>query len=433
MAIIPYTAATPEEFALAYNDNVYVWRSTDTSPTLRFKVNIMPSGTLTTLATLIVYPIPEPFGTSQNRAFVDVSRVLQSQLSKDLEIPTANNAAFFMCPNMHTEYRVVVQEQDISATTGAYTDLNQIYFYEDRSVWNGVQNTADWLDFDHTDYLMTVGVGTDKFLTEGPNAREINSDQSAFLYFIAGEDQAPARYRLRTYDGYNGTGSVLNNVTVANPFAAAMTASYQKKYLRIPVGTYDIPLIDSASMTGGTPSTVLNNAKSYTIRLEGNVGVGQVISETFTFNVDQNCTKFTPVRLHWMNRLGGFDSFNFDLKSEERTDVNRRDFRQQHHTWDGPSYASVTWAYNKENRGRKTYDTQLTKKLRVNTNYLTDAESVWMEDLFTSPEIYQEVNNELLAVNIDGRSIAKKTSLNDKLCQYSFDLEHSLQNSRQRG
>jgi len=433
MAIIPYTAATPEEFALAYNGNVYVWRSTDTSPTLRFKVNVMPSGTLTTLATLIIYPIPEPFGTSQNRAFVEVSRIVQSQLSKDLAIPTANNAAFFMCPNMHTEYRVVVQEQDISATTGAYTDLNQIYFYEDRSVWNGVQNTADWLNFDYTDYLMTVGVGTDKFLTEGPTTREINSAQSAFLYFIAGEDQAPARYRLQTYSGYNGTGSVLNNVTVANPFAADMSASYQKKYLRIPVGTYDIPLIDSGSMTGGAPSTVLNNAKSYTIRLEDNVGVGQVISETFTFNVDQDCTKFTPVRLHWMNRLGGFDSFNFDLKSEERTDVNRRDFRQQPYTWDGANYASVTWAYNKENRGRKTYDTQLTKKLRVNTNYLTEEESVWMEDLFTSPEIYQEVNNELLAVNIDGQSISKKTSLNDKLMQYSFDLEYSLLNSRQRG
>lgn len=431
MAIIPYTPATPEQYSLAYNDNVYVWRSTDTSPTLRFKVNVMPSGTATTLATLIVYPIPEPFGTSQNRAFVDVSRILQSQLSKDLAIPTANNEAFFMCPNMHTEYRLVIQEQDINPNTGAYQDLNQIYFYEDRSVWNGVQNTADWLDFDHTDYLMTVGVGTDKFLTEGPTTREINSAQSAFLYFIAGEDQAPARYRLQTYSGYNGTGSTLNNVTVSNPFADAMTASYEKKYLRIPVGTHDIPLIASSSMTGGTPSTVLNNAKSYTIHLEDNSG--QVISETFTFNIDQDCSKYTPVRLHWMNRLGGFDSFNFDLKSEERTGVNRKDFRQQHHTWDGANYASVTWGYNAENRGRKTYDTQLTKKLRVNTNYLTDAESVWMEDLFTSPEIYQEVNNQLLAVNIDGRSITKQTSLNDKLMQYTFDLEYSLQNSRQRG
>jgi len=71
--------------------------------------------------------------------------------------------------------------------------------------------------------------------------------------------------------------------------------------------------------------------------------------------------------------------------------------------------------------------------LKVNTNYLTEAESVWMESLFSSPEVYQEVNSELVAVNIDGRSIKKKTSLNDKLIQYEFSLEYSLKNKRQRG
>ena len=71
--------------------------------------------------------------------------------------------------------------------------------------------------------------------------------------------------------------------------------------------------------------------------------------------------------------------------------------------------------------------------LKVNTNYLNETESVWMESLFTSPEVYQEVNNELIAVSIDGRSIQKKTSLNDKLMQYTFTLEYSLKNKRQRG
>jgi hypothetical protein len=129
-----------------------------------------------------------------------------------------------------------------------------------------------------------------------------------------------------------------------------------------------------------------------------------------------------------MNRLGGFDSFNFDLKSEESTKVNRKQYDQQAHTFTG-----TAWNYTKASRGRTQYDTQLTKKLKVNTNYLTETESVWMESLFTSPEVYQEVNNELIAVSIDGRSIQKKTSLNDKLMQYTFNLEYSLKNKRQRG
>jgi hypothetical protein len=71
--------------------------------------------------------------------------------------------------------------------------------------------------------------------------------------------------------------------------------------------------------------------------------------------------------------------------------------------------------------------------LKVNTDYLTDAESAWMADLFGSPVIYQEINNELIAVNIDGKSISKQTSLNDKLMQYTFDIDYSMTNTRQRG
>ena len=56
-----------------------------------------------------------------------------------------------------------------------------------------------------------------------------------------------------------------------------------------------------------------------------------------------------------------------------------------------------------------------------------------MEDLITSPSVYIEENNELIAVNLNQRNIVKKTSLNDKLMQYTFELSYSIKNRRQRG
>ena len=56
-----------------------------------------------------------------------------------------------------------------------------------------------------------------------------------------------------------------------------------------------------------------------------------------------------------------------------------------------------------------------------------------MEDLITSPSAYIEENNELIAVNVDGKRIKKKSSLNDKLMQYTFELSYSIKNRRQRG
>ena len=129
-----------------------------------------------------------------------------------------------------------------------------------------------------------------------------------------------------------------------------------------------------------------------------------------------------------MNRKGGFDAFNFDLKNEDKTSVDRKDFYMQHRTFTGTG-----WTYDKMSRGRSVYDMQTTNKKVINTGYLTDLESNWMESLYDSPVVYQEINNELVSVYLTGRSIDKKTRLNNKLNQYTFQLEYALTNQRQRG
>ena len=424
MSIITYDQ--PEAYQLAYNDNVFVFRSA--LPTYRYAVKIFPLGSTTPIATMKVYATPATNG-STDRAFVDVSRILQSKLGHDISIPEANHLGFEVNTNTHFEYSLTISEEDIDGRLG---DLSRATKTDVKSVWNGVQNNINWLDFTPSSYLMDTGAGNHKYLTDGPivdgtstGYRDIGSSESAFLYFIGTEDNAPNGYYLTTYDEFDAGGSQLSNILVSNPYASAMSSGYSKRYLRMPVGTYDIPLTNISQYSSGNPATVLNNVKSYSIRLWD---TSFPISEVVTFNIDKNCSKYTPVRLHWMNRLGGFDSFNFDLKNEERTDVMRKQYDQQPHTFTG-----FGWDYTKADRGRTQYDTQLTKKLKVNTNYLNETESIWMESLFTSPEVYQELGHELIAVSIDGRSIRKQTSLNDKLMQYSFDLEYSIKNMRQRG
>ena len=292
-----------------------------------------------------------------------------------------------------------------------------------------MRNEIEWLDFDYTDYIInnTPSV-TKKFLTDSPRTIRIDTDQSYHLYFIANERFGAYQYNIKAYSGYNGTGSLLADGIVSNNIAVA--DSWDKIYFRIPVGTHDIGNIDPALYTdtlfGSTPSTVLNGAASYTIHLEDNTNAQT--SEAFTFNVNQTCTKYNEVRVHWLNRLGGYDAFNFYMKSIHTTDIKKDKYDQQHHDWTGNAYT-----YDKQNRGTTDYNVALNKKVTVNTDYLTEAESAWMEDLATSPSVYIEENNELIAVNIDPRRIQRKTSLNDKLMQYTFELNYSIKNRRQRG
>jgi hypothetical protein len=417
----------PTEYSLAYNDNRYVISSTQWTSTLRFRVNILPLNypVAPAIASLVVYPSVGIYQGSpfQNHAWFDVSRIMQSLLSHDVNIPAADHQAFAANGNSHAEYFLSIQEEDIDPTTDRYVQVGGTIF-KPKSVWNGVQSLTDWLDFDYSNFTINTASTSKRFLTSAPSTRYVNTDQSAWLHYIV-TNKLAKKYEIKAYSEADAGGSLLATGVVTSPFATA-TTDYDTHFWRIPVGPYDITKIDASLMTGSTPTTVLNGAKSYVIRLL-NTSSAQV-SEAVTFNVDQECSKYEPVRIHWLNKLGGIDSLNCNLKSIDKTDVKRESYQQQHHTFTG-----FTYDYTKASRGQVDYDIKMSEKLKVNTDYLTEAESIWMQDLFTSPVVYRELNNELIAMNITGKSIVKKTSLNDKLMQYTFDLNYSLENRRQRG
>lgn len=423
MAIIP--ESQPSEYALVYNDNAWVLRTTNYTPTVRLRISVVPIDfpVSPALGTARVYPTRAEDSSGNvylDRCFFDPSRWLQSYISAQIAIPSANHLGFAVANKIHKEYLLSAQEEDLDAN-GVYQP-NSIYLSSVKSVWNGVQDEIDWLDFDYTEYLVNSTSTTKKFLTDSPRTLDINTGQSAFLYFIVNANDAAAEYEIKTYDA---NGSLLNTAHVENPIND-FGGAWNLRYGYIPVGTHDIENVNSALMTGSTPSTIFSGAKSYTVQLRDSSN--NYVSEKFTYNIDQVCTKYTPVRLHWLNSLGGFDSFNFNLKSIEEDDIKRESYVKQSRTFNGTNYT-----YTKDARGTVDYDIRKTKKLTINTDYLTDEQSEWMLDLVSSPVVYIEQNNELIAVTCKERRFKKMTSLNDKLPQYTFDIEYALTNRRQRG
>jgi len=430
MAIFLTQNGEPEEFGLAYNDNAYVIKTTNYTPTVRFKVSILPETypVEPVVGIVRVYPTrAEDGGTVYlDRAFFDPSRFLQSYVEGYTNIEGASHNGFFTNNKTHKEYLLFIQEEEKDAN-GVYVG-GDLIFTNLKSVWNGVRNEIEWLDFDYTNYTINTFSTTKKFLTDSPRTIKIDSAQSHQLSFIVNERYGANQYNIKAYSGYNATGSLIADGVVTNNIAA--NQDWSSRYFRIPVGTYDIGNIDPSlytdSLLGTTPSTALTGAASYTIHLEDNTNAQT--SEKVTFNINQTCTKYNEVRVHFLNRLGGYDAFNFYMKSIHTTDIKKDKYDQQHHDWTGWSYD-----YSKKSRGATDYNVSLNKKLTVNTDYLTEEESLWMEDLITSPNAYIEESNELIAVNLDARKIQRKTSLNDKLMQYTFELSYSIKNRRQRG
>ena len=404
----------PEDYGLAHNDNPFVFFSTAYTATQRFKVVILPAGypAIPALSTARVYPrqaITSGGVVQENKAFYDPSRILQSQLAATVSIPAVNHVGVFDNPNIHQEYALFIQEEDLVG--GVYVG-GASWISDSKSVWNGVRNKVDWLTFDVDDYDMKTPNAGKKFLSDAHTTRYINTNQSAFLDFLC-SDLTLTKMGVISYDA--------DGVELQNGYmdASILTDAYG----RLACGTYDLVNSAAASWTDTTPSTVIDGASYYDVTVSG--GDTQ---ESIRFYIDAKCSKYEPIRLHWLNRLGGFDSFNFNLKSEEETNIKRATYLQEEHNFTG-----TNWEYTSQSRGTTDYHITTQDKLTINTDYLTEAESTWMNDFASSPVVFQEVNNTLIAMSGKPKMIGKQTSLNDKLMQYTFELDYSLTNNRQRG
>lgn len=408
MAIVTYSQ--PERYSLAYNDNPFVFRSLNFATGQRFRVDILQQGQ-PPLSTERVYP---RIGTTSNgvvtedRTYYDPSGILQTQLTPIIQIPQSNHATIIDTSSMAFDYYLMVIEE-LLQPDGTYEN-GDIWASELKTVWNGVRDTVDWLDFDYNDY--DISQSNKSVLSDAPNTQYIDSNQSAFLYFFTAQTDV-AQVQLR---GFDSTGANITN--------GVIDVSSSAEFNRIAVGTYDIVNSNASDWSTGNPLTFLTGVTYYTVNVLTTSGT----SQTITYYINQRCSKYTPIRLHWLNRLGGFDSFNFSLKSTKKTEIERETYRQEHHRFTGNQ-----WIYDSSSRGLTDYHVSNMQKLTVNTPFLTEDESVWMEDFATSPVIYQEVNNKLIAMSGKPKKIAEQTSLNDKLMQYTFDLDYSLTNNRQRG
>ena len=133
----------PEAYSLAYNDNPYVFFSSNFSPTQRFEVSVIPPTYPTdpVLSTVRVYPtraVTNGGAIQTNKAYYDPSRILQTQIAPNIAIPSANHDTLFACADMSYDYRLFIREE-IKNAQGVYEYADSI-ITNLKTVWNGVHN-----------------------------------------------------------------------------------------------------------------------------------------------------------------------------------------------------------------------------------------------------------------------------------------------------
>lgn len=279
-----------------------------------------------------------------------------------------------------------------------------------------------------------------------------------------------------TYDGLNATGSVLEDVTstgnfwsdgygyfeegtspAANGLMQTNTTIYKlgDAEIRIPIDRNSVDRVtyiyqgDVVSTEAITTSTtqafqyVGENIISFQERVEDDGGtyestfcIREFLDEFEINAVDEiivtqtngqvkrikvitveEC-KYEPLQLSFVNKFGAIQDVWFFKKSIKSLKTKSEDFNRVD--------LSFTGSYNTLDHTKKVFNVTSNKSIKLNTGYVDESYNSIMQELMQSEYVWIKQDNEVLPVNVDKNSLTFKTSVNDKLVDYSIDLDYSF-------
>jgi hypothetical protein len=352
---------------------------------------------------------PNPTNTS---GVFDISGIVQNSLSRDAE---DNTTTFKQCGNSIASYVVQFGEQ-YGASSGItnYTNLVSSSGYG----YNGVFDPLLFLDYTVNKYVLYNS--STQFLTDRPTY-ETRSGEKLILGFMAQGDGIAYDLEIKSY--YD-EGTIFNTVRTTNPYNAVLNR--QDRSINVRVDHDWLSSLTNSNLSFGSTPIFSANYEYYDVTIKSLIN--SAVSETIRIYPGEDiCTKYTPIRFKFMNNYGKYDYYTFTGATTKNTNIKRNTFKSNPNTWSG-----VNYNYSTTSRGLSQYETILDDTITINSDWITEAESIWLEQLVTSPDVYIYDGNDLVSVNITNSTYQTKYVASEQLFNLVISFTYSQNRKRQR-
>tara|TARA_R110000824_G_scaffold86166_4_gene213472 strand:- start:612 stop:1991 length:1380 start_codon:yes stop_codon:yes gene_type:complete len=389
------------------------------------------------------------FKTTPNNAGVgifDLRPILETFVSPDNEPSSTANATYKGIPESTATFPIHLVDKytlsdksikffavrflveyatDATGSVGAPTfEVDSAEF----TMFNGVLQYDDVLTLDGNDYgynleLFELTDNDSQFLSNAPTtqyARLTDYGTFPFLNFVPNSTDKVLSIMLKYYDSSN---SLLDQEAVLNiPYNGGVSSVGDSNTMINYFGGFPANLDGWSSMWDANKA----NISYYTIQ-DGN-------GDSVLYRINILCPNlkgFEAIRLTWLNQWGTWDYYTFNMKSTRTLTTNRTSYTQLGGTWNESTFRIADYK-----GGKKNFRVNSTEKIKLNTDFVTEAEGVWLEELINSNEVYivngfsSDVSNTITNKYIDPvvlttSSYVKKTIANDKVMQYTIEIEKS--------
>jgi len=155
-------------------------------------------------------------------------------------------------------------------------------------------------------------------------------------------------------------------------------------------------------------------AKEYTLFDFDTIYVDTTTGVTkLTVKSETEC-KFTPYKITFINKFGALQDLWFFKRSNESLKTKTEKFKRN-------IISSAT--YNISNHQDKTLTKNGKESLTLNTGYYPEAYNDVFKEMQLSEDCWIEINSQTLPIQVTSSSFNYKTQLNDKIINYTINVE----------
>ena len=337
--------------------------------------------------------------------FLSVSDTDLATATLDIEIYTGNETTGYSgTPQYSLSKKIILNTTkisfEISELIRDYLDVN----FEDGDYDGSAENFCKWVRttltaFDGNGVQLSQTISTDlafesyAYFEEGANYSfeyEGLLISNNYMFIESGDEiripiQTDRTVTVRFYDSDNG---LLNTETFS------LSDQSQDKVVY-------------ASYTD-------DQAAKATIQYTGDSG-----SETSTIIITQlsEC-KFTPYKTTFINKFGVLQDLYFFKKSVDRMTTKRESYKA--------NILESNNTYNTYNHTKRDFNIEANESVSLSSGFVNESFNEVFKQLMLSERVWiTNENNQVYPINIKTSNITYKTSVNDRLVEYTIEFDNS--------
>ena len=319
----------------------------------------------------------------------------------------------------------VVTPQALFQNSVDYQIFNGYLKYSD-ILTMGTGATANDFGFDLSNYNLSAQ--TDSFLTNAPATQYANLKDYGTIAFLSPNNNLDyIRLQYKDSSGSQiGTENIEKNSANGGWGAVSSSIFYRMFFFGcFPANLQNWSSTFNALVSAGT-------IQGGSIVIQAFDDSGNKIAKQYTININcSNLKGYESIRLCWLNQWGAWDYYTFTQKSVRSISTKGSTYEQLAGSWNEAAYRVDSYK-----GGKKAFRVNATEKITMNSDFVSESENDMFEELINSPEVYilegyqtdvtfSALNQYVKPVRLTTSSFTKKTVANDKLIQYTFEVEKS--------